>query len=314
MSEIREAIQQVIRQVNQVVLGKEEQIREIMTAFLAGGHVLLTDVPGVGKTTMALAFAKTLNLKYNRVQMTPDVLPSDLTGFSVYRKERETFVYEPGSVFCNLLLADEVNRTSPKTQSALLEVMEEGKVTAEGVTRPVPQPFLVVATQNPLGSAGTQPLPESQIDRFMVGLSMGYPDFESEVAMAKGISARRAVDGVQPVLDGEGLLKAQEEAAAVYLHDDLARYIVELVQAARTHPQLSQGISPRATIALVKTAKAAAWLSGRDYVIPRDVTEQFPYVMEHRMVLSRQAKLEGVPAADLCSEILSSVKKPSMGA
>ena len=183
-----DTVRQVLAQVNQVILGKREEIREVILAFLANGHVLLEDIPGVGKTTLALAFSRTMLLDYKRIQFTPDVLPSDLTGFSIYRREEEKFVYQPGSVFCNLLLADEINRTSPKTQSALLEVMEERKVTAEGVTREVPAPFLVIATQNPSGSSGTQSLPEAQVDRFMVNLSIGYPDFDSELAMAMGIT------------------------------------------------------------------------------------------------------------------------------
>lgn len=186
-TEKNKAVRQVLEQVNHVILGKSEEIKEIMTAFLADGHVLLEDIPGVGKTTLAVAFSKAMQLDYRRVQFTPDVLPSDLTGFSIYRREEEKFVYQEGSVFCNLLLADEINRTSPKTQSALLEVMEERKVTVDGVTREVPSPFLVIATQNPAGTTGTQYLPEAQVDRFMVCLSLGYPDYESELAMAKGI-------------------------------------------------------------------------------------------------------------------------------
>ena len=200
-----EAVQSVLNQVNQVILGKEQEVREIMLAILADGHILLEDMPGVGKTTLALAFSKALKLEFRRIQFTPDVLPSDLTGFSIYRREEERFVYQPGSVFCNLLLADEINRTSPKTQSALLEVMEERKVTVEGVTRPVPSPFLVIATQNPAGTAGTQLLPEAQMDRFMVSLSVGYPDFSSELAMALGVSSESRAEQVSPVLGGEEL-------------------------------------------------------------------------------------------------------------
>ena len=191
----RYAAQRVLEQVNGVILGKKVQIREILLAFLANGHVLLEDIPGVGKTTMALAFSRAMSLDYHRIQFTPDVLPSDLTGFSIYRREAERFDYQPGSVFCNLLLADEINRTSPKTQSALLEVMEEGKVTAEGVTRDVPSPFLVIATQNPFGSAGTQPLPGAQLDRFLVNLSLGYPDYDSELQMAMEAGGRKRLEG-----------------------------------------------------------------------------------------------------------------------
>lgn len=209
MNNLHDAVQRVLEQVNNVVLGKKEAVGEIMTAFLANGHVLLEDIPGVGKTTLAIAFSKAMNLDFKRVQFTPDILPSDLTGFSIYRREEERFVYRPGSVFCNLLLADEINRTSPKTQSALLEVMEERKVMVDGVTREVPVPFLVIATQNPAGAAGTQYLPEAQVDRFMISLSLGYPDYESELSMAKGIEPQAGYERICPVLTGEDLLEIQ---------------------------------------------------------------------------------------------------------
>lgn len=246
-----ETVQKVLNQVNRVILGKEEEIREVMLAFLAKGHVILEDIPGVGKTTLAVAFSRTMLLDYKRVQFTPDVLPSDLTGFSIYRREEEKFVYQPGSIFCNLLLADEINRTSPKTQSALLEVMEERKVTVEGVTREVPSPLLVIATQNPSGSAGTQYLPEAQMDRFMVNLSIGYPDFESELAMAMGITDKNRLDGLKPVMNGEQLLGIQKEVCGVYISEPVYRYIVGLVRTSRENPHLERGGSPRATIDLV---------------------------------------------------------------
>lgn len=239
-----QAARDVIGQVEQVILGKEDRIREIMTAFLAGGHVLLEDIPGVGKTTLAMAFSRAMGLSYRRVQFTPDVLPSDLTGFSIYRREEEKFVYQPGSVFCNLLLADEINRTSPKTQSALLEVMEERRVTVDGVTREVPAPFLVIDTQNPAGSTGTQYLPEAQVDRFMVSLSLGYPDFESELAMAKSISAEDRLEKVETVLDDWTLLKMQEEIHDVFVRDRVYAYILELIRATRENPHFERGASP----------------------------------------------------------------------
>ncbi len=216
-----------------------------MMAFLADGHVLLEDIPGVGKTTLAMAFSRTMQLDYRRVQFTPDVLPSDLTGFSVYRRDLEKFVYQPGSVFCNLLLADEINRTSPKTQSALLEVMEERKVTVDGVTRPVPSPFLVIATRNPSGTAGTQPLPDAQMDRFMISLSLGYPDFESELAMAKSIGEEDRLSVISPLLSGGELKSIQEEVCRVYIKEELYRYLLKLVTATREHPYIRRGASPR---------------------------------------------------------------------
>ncbi len=308
-----EAMHEVMNQVNQVILGKEQEIREMILAFLADGHILLEDIPGVGKTTLALAFSRAMELEYRRIQFTPDVLPSDLTGFSIYRRDQEKFVYQQGSVFCNLLLADELNRTSPKTQSALLEVMEERKVTAEGVTRSVPVPFLVIATQNPPGSAGTQSLPEAQVDRFMVSLSIGYPDFESELSMSLGIRDRNRIEKVRPVMDKNLLLQAQQAVSQVYLKESVARYLVELVRRTREHRCLERGGSPRATIALVRMARAAAWLDGRSFVTPGDVAEQFPYIIRHRMILNSAARMEHMDKDAVTAEILSAVKRPLMG-
>lgn len=303
----------VTKQVGQVILGKEKEICEIMLAFLANGHVLLEDIPGVGKTTLALAFSRAMQLDYKRIQFTPDVLPSDLTGFSIYRREEERFVYQEGSVFCNLLLADEINRTSPKTQSALLEVMEERKVTVEGVTRAVPEPFLVIATQNPQGSAGTQLLPEAQVDRFMVSLSVGYPDFDSELAMVMGVREQSRVEEIQPVFDAGTLQKMQEDVDRVYLKETVGEYIVRLVRATREHPDLYCGGSPRASIALVRMARAAAWMNGRDYVLPSDVEEQFPYCIRHRVSLVGTARMNGQKREAVIREILGQIRRPSMG-
>ncbi len=309
---LQSAVLQVLEQVNQVILGKNEEIREIMTAFLAGGHVLLEDIPGVGKTTMAVAFSRAMQLDYRRVQFTPDVLPSDLTGFSVYRRDEERFVYQPGSVFCNLLLADEINRTSPKTQSALLEVMEERSVTVDGVTRQVPAPFLVIATQNPEGARGTQYLPEAQVDRFMVSLSLGYPDYDSELAMAMGVEPENRYQSVKPVLGGETLLQAQKEIYQVYIKESIYAYILQLIRETRSHPDISRGASPRATIALVKMARAAAWLEGRDYVEPSDVSRQFAYVASHRIFLQDSAKMKGKTREAVLGEIVDRIEVPSM--
>lgn len=313
MEEWRNLIENVTKQVGQVILGKEQEIREIMLAFLANGHVLLEDIPGVGKTTLALAFSKSMQLDYKRIQFTPDVLPSDLTGFSIYRREEERFVYQEGSVFCNLLLADEINRTSPKTQSALLEVMEERRVTVEGVTRPVPEPFLVIATQNPQGSAGTQLLPEAQVDRFMVSLSVGYPDYDSELAMVLGVREKSRVEDVVSVLQGDTLRDIQTAVDQVYLKENVGDYIVRLVRATREHPELSCGGSPRASIALVRMSRAAAFLNGRDYVIPSDVEEQFPYIIRHRITLDSAARMNGRTKDAVIGEILQQTKRPSMG-
>ena len=303
----------VVNQVNQVILGKEKEVEEIMLAFLAGGHILLEDIPGVGKTTLALAFSKAMKLDCKRVQFTPDVMPSDLTGFSIYRREEEKFVYQPGSVFCNLMLADEINRTSPKTQSALLEVMEERKVSVEGITREVPKPFFVIATQNPAGSAGTQLLPEAQVDRFMVTMSLGYPDFDHELAMAMSVGENGRTDLVEPVIEGEELLTMQHEIHQVYMKEEVYRYILELVTATRSHPYLERGASPRATIALVKMAKSAAWYKGRDFVTPGDIMEQLPYTIQHRIAINAAARMENVSKDQIVREIIDTVKKPPMG-
>lgn len=303
----------VIEQVNKVILGKDRKVKEIMTAFLAGGHILLEDIPGVGKTTLATAFSKAMKLDCKRVQFTPDVMPSDLTGYSVYRSDLGQFVYQPGSVFCNLLLADEINRTSPKTQSALLEVMEERKVSVEGITRDVPDPFIVIATQNPYGNAGTQSLPEAQMDRFMITMSIGYPDFESEMDMAMSVGKIGRTDMVEPVITAEDVKEMQEEIYEVYMNKSIYKYIVELVKVTRESEYIERGASPRATIALVKMSKAWAWLNGRDYVIPSDVGTQFEYVISHRIVPDMSARMEKLSKSDIINNIVKSVKRPVVG-
>lgn len=294
-------------------MGKEKEVREVMLAFLADGHTLLEDIPGVGKTTLALAFSRAMELDYRRVQFTPDVMPSDLTGFSIYRREEERFVYQPGSIFCNLLLADEINRTSPKTQSALLEVMEEHKCTVEGVTREVPSPFLVIATQNPLGSAGTQYLPEAQVDRFMVMMTLGYPDFESELSMAMSVGKTGRLEQVQKVLDRDTFKEMQDEIHDVYMKKEVYSYALELVTATRENPHIDRGASPRAMIALVKMAKACAWMEGRSFVTPNDVLCQFPYVVSHRIILNAAARMENMSKEQIITKITQQIQKPAMG-
>ncbi len=274
----------VLNEINRVVLGKKDEIMEIMTAFLADGHVLLEDIPGVGKTTLALAF------------------------------DEEKFVYQEGSVFCNLLLADEINRTSPKTQSALLEVMEERKISVEGVTRPAPSPFLVIATQNPSGSAGTQLLPEAQIDRFMITLSLGYPDYSSELEIARTAGIKARTEDVEPVISKENFLQMQQEIHSIYIKDVIYDYILKLVTATRGNPYIERGASPRATIALVKCSKAYAWLQGRHYVVPSDVLSQLPFVMHHRIMLNTSAKMSGISKQQALHEIVMSIPSPYMGA
>ena len=298
----------ILAQVRRAVVGKDEVLARVLLAILAGGHILLEDIPGVGKTTMALAFSQALGLDYNRVQFTPDVMPSDITGFTLYNKEAGRMEYQPGAVLCNLFLADELNRATSRTQSALLEAMEEGQVTVDGVSHPVPRPFLVIATQNPAGASGTQPLPDSQMDRFMVRLSLGYPAPADEMDMVRRRQGGNPLDSVEQVVDREGLLALREKAGAVYLSDEVLDYIVRLVGATREHPMILQGASPRATLALAAMAKAAALVRGRDYVNPEDVELVFPDVVPHRLLLSPRA--EGDKSFDPAAELLAKVPAP----
>lgn len=298
----------VIREVKKALAGKDDCILKVFAAILAGGHILIEDVPGVGKTTLAVAFSKAMALDNHRVQFTPDVMPSDILGFNMYRKETGRFVFYPGTVMCNLFLADEINRTSPKTQSALLEVMEEGKVTVDGVSREVPKPFIVMATQNPKGSAGTQLLPEAQLDRFMICMSMGYPDESSEVAIAKGKSVHSGE--VECVLRADELMLLQDEAEQVHVHENLYRYIVHLSQATRDNAYIELGISPRGSIACTKMAKAWAFLHNRNYVIPDDIVAVFSETAKHRILLNTKARVTHVTPEAVVAEVLDQVRQP----
>lgn len=311
MAEYTKIAQNVMNEVKKAVIGKDECVKRVMAAILAGGHILIEDVPGVGKTTLALAFAKSMGMTQNRIQFTPDVLPADITGFSMYDKNRGEFYYEQGAVMCNLLLADEINRTSPKTQSALLEVMEEGTVTVDKVTREVPKPFVVIATENPIGSSGTQMLPESQLDRFFICIKIGYPDMEREIEIVKGNQAGNLLEEVQPVITSEILLRIQKEVEDIFIHDAIYRYMGELVIETRNHPMIEMGISPRGMIALAKMVKAIAYLSGRDYCIPSDVKDIFESVARHRIQLSAKARINHLKVQDLIQEILEKVKEPT---
>lgn len=300
----------VIREVQKAVSGKDMCIRKVMLAILAGGHILMDDIPGVGKTTMALAFSKAMALKEKRVQFTPDVLPSDVTGFYMFQKETKTFRYIPGPVMTNLFLADEINRTSPKTQSALLQVMEEGRVTIDGNTMDVPDPFIVIATQNPTGSAGTQLLPESQLDRFMICLSLGYPDIENEIWLIKQRHTANPLDSVRPVMDAAMLVGFQHQVEQVFIHDAVYEYMAKLVGATRNHELIKLGVSPRGTLALCRMAKSTAFLEGRDYVLPDDVAYIFKDVAAHRLILDARAGIAHKTTEDVLDEILGAVPKP----
>ena len=309
---VASAARQVLAQIRQVVVGKDETLMWTLAAILARGHILLEDIPGVGKTTMALSFSKTLDLDYARVQFTPDVLPSDVTGYSVLNQADGRMVYQPGAVLCNLFLADELNRATSRTQSALLEAMEEGQVTVDGVSHPLPQPFVVIATQNPTGAAGTQLLPDSQMDRFTVRLSLGYPEPEDEIAMVLGRQGGNPLHALKPLLERENLLMLQDLVAETHVSADVVTYIVSLVTATRNHPEILRGASPRATLAVVSMAKAAARLRGRDYVIPADVQEVLVITLAHRLLLTSQAESMGRTPADLLDGILAAVAKPKL--
>lgn len=301
---------QVLREVQKVILGKREIVEKVLMAVLAQGHVLLDDVPGVGKTTLAMAFARALGLETRRVQFTPDTMPSDILGFSVYDKQAGAFSYQPGAVMTNLLLADEINRTSSKTQSALLEAMEEGHVTVDGVTHDLPAPFVVLATQNPIGSAGTQNLPNSQLDRFLMKLSMGYPDVGSQVRILRERSQQEPLEQVEPVMCREELLTAIAKVRQVHVDDQIYDYIARLAEVTRTHPLLKLGISPRGALALCRTAKARAFAEGRDFVVPEDVTQMAEYVFAHRLMLSSKARLNEYTPEAIVAEVLAQTQPP----
>ena len=278
--------QSIIAEVKKVIIGKDDIIIKVLLSILAGGHILIEDIPGVGKTTLALALSKALSLEYKRMQFTPDVLPTDVTGFNILNSKTGQFEYKQGAALTNLFLADEINRTSSKTQSALLAIMEEGKVTVDGVTRQAPDPYIVIATQKPIGSIGTQMLPESQMDRFIVRLSMGYPSIENEVMMLKSKQNLVPVDDVKAVASAQDIIRARHEVENIYVADQVLEYIARLAAATRSHQYIKMGLSPRGTIALVRMTKATALLKGRDYVIPDDVMYAFNDVVMHRMVFS----------------------------
>lgn len=301
---------EVIKQVNQVIIGKLEVIELTLVAILAGGHVLLEDVPGVGKTKLVQALAKVLGCSFKRIQFTPDMLPSDLTGVSIYHPQKSTFEFREGPIFGQIILADEINRTSPRTQAALLEALEEGHVTVDGVTRELPRPFVVLATQNPIEYEGTFPLPEAQLDRFLLKLSMGYPSIEEEIEILELGSEHKPLSYLSTVLSASELLSYQQEVAAIHVDTTLKRYIVEICQATRKHPFVYLGISPRGSIALLQAAQALAFIRGREYVIPDDVKYLAPYVLEHRLLLHPEARLEGLTAGMIVEDILKQLAVP----
>ena len=300
----------ILQEIEKVVVGKNENVEKIMMAVLAGGHVLMEDVPGTGKTTTAMTFAKVLGMDTRRVQFTSDTMPSDILGYSVYEKETGEFVFKPGAVMTNLLLADEINRTSSKTQSALLEAMEEMRVTVDGKTYPLPRPFVVLATQNPVGSAGTQMLPIAQLDRFLIKLSLGYPDRASQVMLMRDRHMGNPLDNCRTVTDAQTLETMIRETMSVHVADSIYDYVSELAEASRSNPYVVLGVSPRGALAVCRTAKAHAYLDARDYVTPEDVAAVFTDVCAHRMVLSSKARLHEYTAEMIAENLLQTVAKP----
>ena len=311
-SPIVEKSQRILSEVRKAVVGKDPVLLWVLAAILAKGHILLEDIPGVGKTTMAVAFSRALGLSYNRVQFTPDVLPSDVTGYSVLNQTTGQMVYRPGAVLCNLFLADELNRATSRTQSALLEAMEEGQVTVDGVTHRLPEPFAVIATQNPTGAAGTQLLPDSQIDRFTIRLSLGYPDPKDEVTMLLHRQGQDPMTQVQSAVTLQELAQMQHIVSQTHVCEEVAQYIVQLIDATRRSELLLRGGSPRATLATTSMAKAVARLRGRDYVVPKDVQEVFPVTVAHRLSISPKADSQDMDTETVLRALMGKVRAPRL--
>lgn len=301
----------VVDNVAKVIVGKEDVIRLVFVALLAGGHCLIEDVPGVGKTMLVRAFARSLGCDFRRIQFTPDLLPSDVSGVSIYNQKTQEFEFRPGPVFGQVVLADEINRTSPKTQSALLEALEERSVSADGVTYRLPTPFFVLATENPIEFEGTFPLPEAQLDRFLLKFSMGYPTLEDEVAiLSRQEHLVHPIEELIPVAEPKDVMKWRNRVAEVRVETAVRHYLVRIVQATRTHPNVYLGASPRASLALFKAAQALAFINGRDYVVPDDIRYLAPYVLSHRILLSADARLSGIDVDKLVGEVLHHIPVP----
>lgn len=302
----------VLNEIRKVINGKDREIIITMLALLANGNILIEDIPGVGKTTLVLAFSKALGLKYGRIQFTPDTLPSDITGFSSFNKESGKMHFNKGAIFCNLFLADELNRTSSRTQAALLEAMEERQVTVDGHSYALEKPFSVIATQNPVGASGTQLLPDSQTDRFTVRISMGYPDFDTECQMLLNRSKQNPLDNVKQAITVDELIDMQSKVKEVFVSEDMAKYIVMLVTATRQSSLFSRGASPRATLSLKDMAKAAAFADGRDYVVPRDIQNIFVRTISHRVILSSESTAKRINTDSALKEILRTTRQPKI--
>lgn len=310
MDRTNATLQKIIDNVEKVIVGKREVIQYSLVAMLCGGHVLLEDVPGVGKTMLIRAIAKSIGLDFKRIQFTPDLLPSDVSGVSIYNQKTMEFEFRPGPIMGNVILADEINRTSPKTQAALLEAMEEGSMTVDGVTHSLPKPFFVLATQNPIEYEGTFPLPEAQLDRFLLKLSMGYPEYIEEVDLLKRIQNQHPIEELHEVINANQLIEMQRKVKDVHLESSLRHYIIEITQGTRNHHAVYLGASPRGSIALMKTAQAAAFLHGRDYVVPDDIRNLVSHTLAHRIILKSESRLSGISVEQVLKDVLTKVKVP----
>lgn len=306
----QELAHQLMSQMNSVLVGKKEKVEFAVIALLAGGHLLVEDVPGVGKTTLANAIAKSIDLSFGRIQFTPDTLPSDITGVSVYNMKTGNFEYQAGVVMHHIVLADEINRTAPKTQSSLLEAMEEGQVTVDGVIHKIDPPFFVIATQNPIDFMGTYHLPEAQLDRFLMKITIGYPSNEDEEDMARRFLSNQRLETLQPIMTRDDLLAMQKEASAVKVHKDIITYIVSVIAQTRKEEALILGASPRATLAVIRASQAAAYLEGRNYCIPDDVIKVMPATLCHRFVLSMESKVNQVNTETILRNVMHKVTIP----
>ncbi len=310
MTLVQTLVQQVSDNIEKVIYGKTNEIRLSLVALLCEGHVLIEDVPGVGKTVMAKALAKSIGLQFKRIQFTPDLLPSDVTGVSIFNQNSTYFEFRPGPIFANVVLADEINRATPKTQSALLEAMEERQVTVDGQTHPEPRPFMVMATQNPIEYEGTFPLPEAQLDRFLIRIHLGYPDSKAEVNMLGEQQTTHPLEGIGQVVDEAQIVEAQQAVRKVYVDDKIKEYIVDLTRATRKHPNVYLGASPRGSLAIYRTAQTAAAMDGRDYVIPDDVKSMVPFTLAHRLIINPAARIKNVTATEVLNETMASVRVP----
>jgi MoxR-like ATPase len=311
VEEAQKILENIVENIGRAIMGKRKIVEIIVLAMASGGHVLIEDIPGVGKTSLVSALARSVDCSFKRIQFTPDILPSDITGFSIYNPKTGDFDFRPGAVMSNFVLADEINRTSPKTQASLLEIMEENQVTVDSRTYPIAQPFMVLATQNPVEYLGTYPLPESEIDRFIVKVSLGYPDFDEEMKILS-VGRKGAAADLHPVADASDIVAIREAVGSIYVDDCVKKYMLDIVTATRKNPDVALGASPRGSISLYRICQARALYLGRDFVIPDDVKLLAPYVLSHRLILSREAKIAKISANEIIARIIGAVRAPSV--